>query len=197
MLLCNHSFSHINFLTCDRIRNVSFFSFQSSIAADRRAARVVTSLNCCTCEQLDLRVSPLAVCFCRPCVPTVHCGLVGFVYLFSIFSFRALRCTCTFLFCGLQQLLGLGLGLSDCDWCTSKFTVSPLSRCLGLGLGLWLVTVLSVQFALTQPQRQLAAVCDTVRGWCPSPSPPLEQVLRVTGSDGRGAPTPKSRAVDI
>ena len=115
MLLCNHSFSHINFLTCDRIRNVSFFSFQSSIAADRRAARVVTSLNCCTCEQFDLRVSPLAVCFCRPCVPTVHCGLVGFVYLFSIFSFRALRCTCTFLFCGLQQLLGLGLGLSDCD----------------------------------------------------------------------------------
>ena len=39
-----------------------------------------------------------------------------------------------------QQLLGLGLGLSDCDWCTSKFTVSPLSRCLGLGL--WLVTAL-------------------------------------------------------
>ena len=95
-----------------------------------------------------------------------------------------------------QQLLGLGLGLSDCDWCTSKFTVSPLSRCLGLGLGL-ASDGASVQFALTQPQRQLAAVCDTVRGWCPSPSPPLEQVLRVTGSDGRGPPTPKSRAIAI
>lgn len=90
-------------------RSIVFVRFKylpSSFATASGAARVVTSLNCCPCEQFDLRVSLTAEYFfcCRPFVPSVHCGLVGFVY-FSLlyFSFRALHCTCALLFCGHQQ----------------------------------------------------------------------------------------------